>query len=76
MSRKTYVRFVEVPQGVEVQTLRGDELGVIRWYAPWRQHVFMPGWDTEFSFDCLEDIAAKVKAMNEARKQAKQGALL
>ncbi len=73
VSRKTYVRFVDISGGVEVQTLDGSVLGGIVYYARWRQCVFVPEYGSLFSFDCMEDIAAKVKDMNAARLQ---GALL
>lgn len=76
VSRKTYVRFVPAEGAVDVETLRGDYLGTIAWYSGWKQHVFQPDGDTEFSFDCLEDIAAKVKSMNAERAQAEQAGLL
>ncbi len=69
MTRKSYVKFVTVLEGIEVQTLRGEVLGGLAWYARWRQHVFVPEGGTVFSQDCMEDIAAQVKAMNAARKQ-------
>ena len=34
----------------------GSELGLIRWYSPWRQYVFAPASDTIFSIGCMEDI--------------------
>lgn len=67
MRRKTYVKFAEGPRSVQVQTLRGESLGEIGWYQSWRQHVFLPEYGTVFSFDCMEDIAAQVKAMNAAK---------
>ena len=71
--RKTYVKFEEGNDvwsnpSVCVTTLRGDVLGEITYYRPWRQHVFTPEPYTEFSADCLEDIAAKVLALNVERK--------
>lgn len=72
-ARKTYVKFVDIPSsqgagGVEVTTLDGGSLGHIGWYNRWRQFVFVPQDDTIFSHDCLEDIAAKVTALNEAKR--------
>lgn len=70
MPRKTYVKFVETTSfgrpAAEVRTLRGDVLGGVAYYSLWRQYTFIPEGATAFSFDCLEDIAAKVSAMNIA----------
>ncbi len=67
--RKTYVAFHPLENGsVEVKTLRGEVLGGIAWYRWWKQHVFIPEGGTVFSFDCMEDIAAKVKSLNEVKK--------
>lgn len=35
--------------------------GVIKWYLPWRQYIFTPGWATIFSAGCLNDIAHFIK---------------
>lgn len=32
-------------------------LGGIEWYAPWKQYVFQPQDNTEFSPDCLRALA-------------------
>ena len=36
----------------------GDVLGVVRFYASWRQHVFEPAGDTVWSAGCLRDVLA------------------
>jgi hypothetical protein len=69
MTRKSYVKFVDDPRGLEVQTLRGETLGGIAWYARWQEHVFVPELGTVFSSSCMEDIVEMVKVMNAARKQ-------
>jgi hypothetical protein len=69
VSRKSYVKFVDHWRGVEVKTLHNETLGGIAWYERWHQHVFEPEVGTLFSFDCMEDIAAKIKAMNAERTQ-------
>lgn len=32
-------------------------LGIVKWFAPWRQYSFYPNGDTVFEKDCLRDIA-------------------
>lgn len=39
----------------------GDQLGVVEWYAPWRQYCFFPTVQAVYSAGCLEDIAAFIK---------------
>lgn len=41
---------------------RGDVLGGVEWYAPWKQYVFQPQHNTEFSPDCLRALAAFMEA--------------
>ena len=51
---------VPAPNGVWlVRSIKsGVVLGGIEWYAPWRQYVFQPERDTEYSPDCLRALAA------------------
>ncbi len=48
----------------------GAVLGVISWYAPWRQYTFNPAPNTVYSTGCLEDIADFIL---EAKYEAKVG---
>ena len=44
---------------------RGDALGSIRWYGPWRQYCLMPHKLTVWSAGCLvdvQDFLGKLKA--------------
>jgi hypothetical protein len=75
-TRKTFVKFKDVLplsdaryRRIEVQTLRDDCLGYIDWYPRWRQYIFEPDWDTVFSFDCLQGIAARVQSLTAELKQ-------
>lgn len=43
-------------------------IGVIRWYGPWRQYCYFPGEYTIFSKGCLEDIISFICELNEERK--------
>ena len=33
-----------------------DEIGVIRWYSPWRQYCFFPHLHTIWNTACLDDV--------------------
>ena len=46
----------------------GPELGVIKWYAPWRKYCFFPKPDTLFEQDCLSDIAGQLVILTTAYK--------
>lgn len=42
-------------------------LGVIKWYASWRQYCFFPENDTIFSSGCLQDIQDFIKKLMDDR---------
>ena len=46
-----------------VTSKRGASLGEVEWYSPWRQWVFIPSDGTEYSQDCLVDIAAFMRSL-------------
>jgi len=45
----------------------GDCLGLIKWYAPWRQYAFFPSPNTVFSRDCNEAINARIQELMDTR---------
>lgn len=47
---------------------RGDRLGVVSWYGPWRQYVFEPDDGCLFNHDCLAEIAAFCYKATEAHR--------
>lgn len=61
----TYLRFVEESPSPSGKTrrwgvfsaFRGDRLGTISWYGPWRQYTFSPEPETVWNKDCLRDLA-------------------
>ena len=49
----------------------GDRLGIIKWYASWRQYCFFPELDTVWSKGCLNEVNYLIeKFMNEWRSQS------
>lgn len=69
-----YIHFVEGPGPEEdsrIWSCRnnkcGDQLGVVTWYGPWRQYVFVSSPGVVFSADCLADIQKFI----ETRKSQK-----
>lgn len=45
----------------------GHELGIVKWYAPWRQYCYFPTNDTIYNGSCLEDIKYFMKQLMETR---------
>ena len=39
----------------------GSELGVVKWYGPWRQYCYFPTVQAVYSAGCLEDIKVFIK---------------
>ena len=56
-----------------------DELGIIKWYAPWRQYCFFPEEGTVWSKGCLNEVNDLIKKFMEEwktrRKLAKNSGL-
>ena len=50
----------------------GENLGQLRWYAPWRQYCFM-GENLVFSQGCLTDIANMLARLSEERRSKERG---
>lgn len=54
---------IPAPEGVYIIHGRsGAPLGYVEWYKPWKQYVFQPQQDTEFSPDCLRALAKFMEA--------------
>lgn len=54
---------IPAPEGVyTVHSKSGAAIGAVEWYAPWKQYVFQPERDTEFSPDCLRALAEFMEA--------------
>ncbi len=39
-------------------------LGLITWYAVWRQYIFQPTENSEYNATCLDAISAFIKRLN------------
>ena len=61
-SKKTKVYAVNSKSGK-------DWLGVIKWYAPWRQYCFLPDPGCVFSRGCLKDVEDFIEKLMEERKK-------
>ncbi len=58
-----YIKFVEIEKKpkTKVYSCRKNsdteiELGIVKWFGPWRQYCFYPSDDTIFNAGCLKDI--------------------
>ncbi len=45
-------------------------LGVIFWYAPWRQYTIEPEPDTVWNKDCLREVAGFLEQLMVERREA------
>lgn len=58
---------VPVTEGWVVLTKRRDvTLGVIEWYAQWKQWQFVPAHDTGYTWDCLQALSLFLAGLNAA----------
>ena len=48
----------------------GDFLGMIEWYAPWRQYCFSPDEGTVFSRGCMAEIMKFIEDHKNERREA------
>lgn len=51
-----------------VLTNRGDELGRVQWYGPWRQFTFDPRPSSTLNRDCLLDLARFLERVNKEQR--------
>ena len=51
-----------------VSMSQGVKLGIVKWYAPWRQYCFFPEDETIFNPTCMESIIGFIKELMEERK--------
>ena len=51
---------------------KGDVLGHIRWYGPWRFYCFFPSPLCVFSIGCMTDISGKIYELMEERKEMRK----
>ena len=50
-----------------------DDLGMVKWYSPWRQYCFSAGYSV-YNIECLKDIIDFIQQlMNERKLEAHSG---
>ena len=47
-----------------------DELGIVKWYAPWRAYCFFPTVQAVYSAGCLMDINSFISRQMKIRKKS------
>ena len=47
----------------------GDELGIVKWYAPWRQYCFFPSEETIWNRGCLREVNEFIQKLMDERKK-------
>lgn len=55
-----------------ISTKDGAQIGLIKWYAPWRKYSFFPHQNTVFENDCLRDIISFIDKLMLERKIVRQ----
>lgn len=53
-----------------IESNRGDYLGSVQWYGPWRQFTFDPEILSTFNVDCLNDISAFLVRENAKQRES------
>lgn len=53
---------------VLVNNKDGEMLGSIAYYSRWRMHVYSQREGVVMSWDCLQEVAEKMRAMDAERK--------
>jgi len=79
MKEPRWIRFEERPslrgrrtrRWAVVNKERGDHLGEISWYGPFRQYSFCPSGTAVFERQCLRDIANFCELQTRAHRAAK-----
>jgi len=56
-----------------VSKTKGNILGKVSWYGPWRQYAFFPVVSTIFNSGCLSDIQKFIDSKMEERKEKDNG---
>jgi hypothetical protein len=82
-----YIRMVELEPKPKTKVWRvepiggedwNEELGIVKWYAPWRQYCFFPSWKDilnyalVFSSGCLRDIVDFLETQTKKHKEKKK----
>jgi hypothetical protein len=60
-----HIHFTKEEEGWACRNNRSSEqLGVVKWYAPWRQYCYHPTIQAVYSQSCLDDISDFLEHVN------------
>ena len=59
LEQKTKTKVIEVKSRLQLYS----RLGIIKWYASWRQYAFFPENGTLFNVECLNDIQSYIRGL-------------
>ena len=77
MTKKKYLYTVLAVEGkktnlYDVRNKSGFTIGIVKWYAPWRQYCFYPGpFDILLNNDCMREITDFLDGLKKQRKEKK-----
>jgi uncharacterized protein YprB with RNaseH-like and TPR domain len=72
-----YLRFVEFEKKektkvIAVMNIHHEEIiGMIKWFARWRQYCFFPTNETVWNINCLNDVNSVITMLADERKKKK-----
>lgn len=53
-----------------MSTSQQAQLGIVRWWGPWRQYTFIPDPFSIWNVDCLREVVRFISAEMDKRKVA------
>lgn len=72
-TRYQFIHFVKIEQKPKTSVWHcrnnrsGNELGIVKWYGPWRQYCYFPTTPAVYSAGCLNDIQEFIKQLEAQR---------
>lgn len=72
-----YLRFIEFPKREKTRIIavmnkhHEEVIGMIKWFARWRQYCFFPVNNTVWNINCLNDVNSVIMMLAEERKKKK-----
>ena len=72
---KSYITFKKIEDKPKTSVFailsksNDDILGIVKWYAPWRQYCFFPENDTLWNPSCMKDVREFILGLMSSRKR-------
>lgn len=69
-----YLIFTEIKDTGKTKQLavgnkKGEWLGSISWYGPWRRYTYSPLTSSTYDVNCLNDITSVINELMDVRKK-------